>query len=133
MTIPVYPSDLPQILQSGYTLKTAPNMLRTQMADGYTRQRVINSGKPSSLTVGISMSGAEYAKFTKWLNENVDGGAAWFQLPMLSSDSANNGPQYQTVRIQNGEISAALQWRSGTETRWKITLNLDVATEPIPV
>ena len=42
MTIPVYPSDLPQILQSGYTLKTAPNMLRTQMADGCTRQRVIN-------------------------------------------------------------------------------------------
>ena len=133
MAIAVYPSYLPQILQSGYTLKTAPNMLRTQMADGYTRQRIINSGRPSSLTVGISMSGAEYAKFTKWLNENVDGGAAWFRLPMLSSDSANNGPQYQTVRIQNGEISAALQWRSGTETRWKITLNLDVATEPIPV
>ena len=103
------------------------------MTDGYTRQRIINSGKPSSLSVSISMSGAEYAKFTKWLNENVDGGAAWFQLPMLSSDSANGAPQYQTVRIQNGEISAALQWRSGTETRWKITLNLDVATEPIPV
>lgn len=133
MAIAVYPSYLPQLLQSGYTLKTAPNMLRTQMADGYTRQRVINSGKPAELTVSMSMSGAEYAKFTKWLNENVDGGAAWFQLPMLSSDSANNGPQYQTVRIQNGEISAALQWRSGTETRWKITLNLDVATEPIPV
>lgn len=133
MAIAVYPSYLPQILQSGYTLKTAPNMLRTQMADGYTRQRIINSGRPSSLTVSISMSGAEYAKFTKWLNENVDGGAAWFQLPMLSSDSANGAPQYQTVRIQNGEISAALQWRSGTETRWKITLNLDVATEPIPV
>ena len=133
MSIPVYPSYLPGLLQSGYTLKTQQNILRTQMMDGYTRQRIINSGKPSSLSVSISMSGAEYAKFTKWLNENVDGGAAWFQLPMLSSDSANNGPQYQTVRIQNGEISAVLQWRSGTENRWKITLNLDVATEPIPV
>ena len=132
MTIPVYPSYLPQILQSGYTLKTAPNMLRTQMADGYTRQRVINSGKPAELSVNMSMSGTEYNKFMTWLNKNTAGGAGWFKINALTSDTANGAPGSQTVRIQNGAISAALAWRSRTETRWKISFTLDVAVAPLP-
>lgn len=131
MTIPVYPSDLPQILQSGYTLKTAPNMLRTQMADGCTRQRVINSGKPASLSVNINMSGKDYNKLMQWLNQNTQGGAGWFMIPILTAGASNGGPQYKTVRIQNGEISAALSWRSDTGSRWKISFTLDVATEPL--
>lgn len=132
MAIVVYPSYLPQILQSGYTLKTAPNMLRTQMSDGYTRQRVINSGKPAELSVNMSMSGAEYNAFTNWINKNAAGGAGWFMAPVLSSDTGDKEPQYQTVRIQNGAISAALTWRSDTETRWKISFILDLATAPLP-
>ena len=81
MAIAVYPSYLPGFLQSGYSLKTQPNMLRT----------------------------------------------------VLSSNTGNKEPQYQTVRIQNGAISAALTWRSETETRWKISFTLDVATEPLPL
>ena len=131
MTIPVYPSYLPQILQSGYTLKTAPNMLRTQMADGYTRQRVINIGKPAELSVNMSMSGTEYNAFTDWINRNAAGGAGWFKINALTSDTANGAPGPQTVRIQNGAISAALAWRSRTETRWKISFTLDVAL-PLP-
>ena len=131
MTIPVYPSYLPQILQSGYTLKTAPNMLRTQMADGYTRQRVINIGKPAELSVNMSMSGTEYNNFMTWLNKNTAGGAGWFKINALTSDTANGAPGPQTVRIQNGAISAALAWRSRTETRWKISFTLDVAL-PLP-
>ena len=132
MAIAVYPSYLPQILQSGYTLKTAPNILRTQMADGYTRQRVINSGKPASLSVTLSMSGTEYNNFMTWLNKNTAGGAGWFMLPVLTAEASNGGPQYKTVRIQNGEISAALSWRSDTGSRWKISFTLDVATELLP-
>lgn len=133
MAIAVYPSYLPQILQSGYTLKTAPNMLRTQMADGYTRQRVINSGKPAELTVSMSMSGAEYNAFVSWLNKNTAGGAGWFKINALTSDTSNGAPESQTVRIQNGAISAALTWRSETETRWKISFTLDVAVAPLPL
>ena len=133
MAIAVYPSYLPGFLQSGYSLKTQPNMLRTQMADGFTRQRVINSGKPAELTVNMSMSGAEYSAFTDWINKNAAGGAGWFMAPVLSSNTGNKEPQYQTVRIQNGAISAALTWRSETETRWKISFTLDVATEPLPL
>ena len=132
MAIAVYPSYLPQILQSGYTLKTAPNMLRTQMADGYTRQRVINSGKPAELSVNMSMSGTEYNAFTDWINRNAAGGAGWFKINALTSDTSNGAPGPQTVRIQNGAISAALTWRSETETRWKISFTLDVAVAPLP-
>ena len=133
MAIAVYPSYLPGFLQSGYSLKTQPNMLRTQMGDGYTRQRVINSGKPAELTVNMSMSGAEYSAFTDWINKNAAGGAGWFMAPVLSSDTGDKEPQYQTVRIQNGAISAALTWRSETETRWKISFTLDVAVAPLPL
>lgn len=133
MAITVYPSYLPGFLQSGYSLKTQPNMLRTQMADGYTRQRVINSGKPAELTVNMSMSGEEYTAFTDWINRNAAGGAGWFMAPVLSSDTGNKEPQYRTVRIQNGAISAALSWRSETETRWKISFTLDVAVAPLPL
>ena len=132
MSLPVYPSTLPGILQSGYTLKTAPNMLRTQMADGYTRQRVINSGKPAELTVNMSMSGGEYNAFTDWINKNAAGGAGWFKINALTSDTSNGAPGSQTVRIQNGAISAALTWRSETETRWRISFTLDVAVAPLP-
>lgn len=132
MSLPVYPSSLPGILQSGYTLKTAPNMLRTQMADGYTRQRVINSGKPASLSVNISMSGKEYNQFMTWLNKNTDGGAGWFLIPALTDETSNGGPQYKTVRIQNGEISASLAWRSDTGPCWKISFTLDTAVKPLP-
>lgn len=133
MAISVYPSYLPGFLQSGYSLKTQPNMLRTQMADGYTRQRVINSGKPAELSVNMNMSGAEYNAFMSWLNKNTAGGAGWFKAPVLSSDTGDKGPQYQTVRIQNGAISAALTWRSDTGSRWKISFTLDVAVAPLPL
>ena len=133
MAIAVYPSYLPGFLQSGYSLKTQPNMLRTQMADGYTRQRVINSGKPAELSVNMSMSGAEYNAFTNWINKNAAGGAGWFKINALTSDTANGAPGSQTVRIQNGAISAALTWRSNTETRWKISFILDLATAPLPL
>ena len=132
MAISVYPSYLPGFLQSGYSLKTQPNMLRTQMSDGYTRQRVINSGKPAELTVNISMSGAEYNAFMDWINKNTAGGAGWFMAPVLSSDTSDKKPQYQMVRIQNGAISAALPWKSENETRWKISFILDLATAPLP-
>ena len=132
MAIAVYPSYLPGFLQSGYSLKTQPNMLRTQMSDGYTRQRVINSGKPAELSVNMSMSGAEYNAFTDWINKNAAGGAGWFKINALTSDTSNGAPGLQTVRIQNGEISAALTWRSETETRWKISFTLDVAVAPLP-
>ena len=133
MAIAVYPSYLPGFLQAGYGLKTQPNMLRTQMADGYTRQRVINSGKPAELSVNMSMSGAEYNAFTDWINKNAAGGAGWFKINALTSDTANGAPGSQTVRIQNGAISAALTWRSDTETRWKISFTLDVAVAPLPL
>lgn len=133
MAISVYPSYLPGFLQSGYSLKTQPNMLRTQMSDGYTRQRVINSGKPAELSVNMSMSGAEYNAFISWINKNAAGGAGWFKINALTSDTANGAPGLQTVRIQNGAISAALTWRSNTETRWKISFTLDVAVAPLPL
>ena len=60
------------------------------------------------------------------------GGAGWFKINALTSDTANGAPGAQTVRIQNGEISAALAWRSRAETRWKISFTLDVATGQLP-
>lgn len=37
-----FPISLPKPQQNGYARKYEPNMLRTQMSDGYVRQRLIN-------------------------------------------------------------------------------------------
>jgi hypothetical protein len=38
-----YPSSLPPPQQRGYSYKIKPNIIRTQMADGHVRQRLVNT------------------------------------------------------------------------------------------
>ena len=46
-----YPSSLPPPQQRGYSYKIKPNIIRTQMADGHVRQRLVNTGTPHELSV----------------------------------------------------------------------------------
>ena len=45
-----YPSYLPPPQQRGFNYKIKPNIIRTQMADGHVRQRLVNTGTPHELT-----------------------------------------------------------------------------------
>lgn len=124
-----YPVDLPRPLQSGYTSKHAPNMLRTQMADGYTRQRLINQGAPDTVSVTILLHDADYRKLIQWYKSDIRSGQDWFVMPLLAVDSEIEGDlQYRYVRIQNGIINASLVTTSAkARSIYRVTMTLDVS------
>ena len=122
-----YPQDLPKALQSGYTAKHKPNMLRTTMADGYVRQRLVNQGAPDTLSVQMIMTELEYRTLIEWYKGDIQCGASWFVMPVLSVDSDQH-IQYRYVRIQNGEISASVVSTNPTEgTIYRVSMTLDVS------
>lgn len=124
-----YPQDLPKALQSGYTAKHKPNMLRTTMADGYVRQRLVNQGAPDSLSVQMIMTELEYKTLIEWYKGDIQCGASWFVMPLLSVDiDSDQHIQYRYVRIQNGEISASVVSTNPTEgTIYRVSMTLDVS------
>ena len=124
-----YPTDLPRPLQQGYTVKHAPNMLRTTMADGYTRQRLVNQGAPDTANITLLLKAEEYKKFIKWYKSDIKSGADWFIMPMLAVDSeVETDLQYRYVRIQNGQINASLVTTSAkARSIYRVTMTLDVS------
>lgn len=122
-----YPTTLPRPLQSGYTTKHKPNMLRTTMADGYTRQRLINQGAPDTVNIGICLTESQYRAFLTWYKSKIRSGQDWFIMPLLSTES-EDAIQYKYVRIQNGEVNAALQ-STGAKVGsiYKLTMTVDVS------
>lgn len=122
-----YPSALPRALQTGYSIKHKANMLRTQMSDGYVRQRLVNQGAPDSLSVQMIMTELEYKTLIEWYKGDIQCGASWFVMPVLSVDSEQH-IQYRYVRIQNGEISASVVSTNPTEgTIYRVSMTLDVS------
>lgn len=122
-----YPINLPRPLQSGYTTKHKPNMLRTAMTDGYTRQRLINQGAPDTVNIGICLTESQYRAFLTWYKSEIRSGQDWFIMPLLSTES-EDAIQYKYVRIQNGEVNAALQ-STGAKVGsiYKLTMTVDVS------
>lgn len=121
-----YPQDLPKALQSGYTAKHKPNMLRTAMADGYVRQRLVNQGAPDTVSAQIMMTESQYREFMEWYKGDIQCGASWFVMPLLSVDEEDR-IQYRYCRIQNGEVNAAVvttNVRDGTIYRLSMTLDV---------
>lgn len=124
-----YPVNLPRPLQQGYSVKHAPNMLRTAMADGYTRQRLVNQGAPDTANITILLNAEEYKQFVTWYKADIRSGADWFIMPMLAVDSEiDQDIQYRYVRIQNGVFNAALVTTSAKlRSIYRITMTLDVS------
>lgn len=122
-----YPQDLPKALQSGYTAKHKPNMLRTAMADGYVRQRLVNQGAPDTVSAQIMMTESQYREFLEWYKGDIQCGASWFVMPLLSVD-VDSSLQYRYCRIQNGEVNAAVVTTNARDgTIYRLTMTLDVS------
>lgn len=102
-----YPSHLPYPMQSGYAVKHRPNMLRTQMSDGYTRQRLVNQGAPDQVSATLLLTAAKYRELLQWYKGDIQSGASWFVMPLLSVDE-DQELQYRYVRLQNGTLDAKL-------------------------
>ena len=100
-----YPSYLPSPQQRGFNYKIKPNIIRTQMADGHVRQRLVNTGTPHELSVNFIFSDEEYRKFMAWYRKDIN---------------------YGQDRIQNGELSASLNCVNNNGPLWSVQCRLDV-------
>ena len=126
-----YPSNMPMPQQSSYTSRHKPNILRTQMSDGYARQRLVNQGAPDSLSVQILLTESLYREFLEWFKGNIQCGASWFVMPLLSVDN-NTHTEYRYVRIQNGELTATLVTTNNNDgSIYRLTMNLDASNTVI--
>ena len=122
-----YPSNLPKPLQSGYTAKHRGNILRTQMADGYARQRLVNAGAPDELQVQILLPEALYREFLQWYKGDIQSGAEWYVMPLLATDG-DSSIQYRYVRIQRGEFSASVvSTNAALGTIYRLSMTLDAS------
>lgn len=123
-----YPSNMPKPLQSGYTAKHRPNILRTEMADGYARQRLVNQGAPDSLQIQILLPEALYREFLQWYKGDIESGAAWFVMPLLRENDGTGPIEYRYVRIQNGEFTAAVVSTGAVVgTIYRLSMTLDAS------
>ena len=126
-----FPAGMPKPLQSGYTSKHQPNILRTQMSDGYCRQRLVNQGAPDTVSVSFVVSETQYRYFLQWFKADIQCGASWFVMPLLSVDSQQS-VEYRCVRIQNGEVTAAvISTNQNQGTIYKLSMTLDVSNTVI--
>ena len=122
-----YPSNLPKPLQAGYTAKHKSNILRTQMADGYARQRLVNAGAPDELQIQILLPEALYREFLQWYKGDIQSGADWYVMPLLATEG-DSSIQYRYVRIQNGEFTAAVvSTNAALGTIYRLSMTLDAS------
>lgn len=122
-----YPSHLPYPMQSGYAVKHRPNMLRTQMSDGYTRQRLVNQGAPDQVSVQLLLDAQQYRDMLQWYKADIQSGASWFVMPLLSVDE-DQEIQYRYVRLQNGTLDAKLISTSQTHgSIYQVSITLDAS------
>ena len=123
-----YPAELPLPLQSGYTSQHRPNMIRTQMADGYTRQRLINQGAPDTVQAQLIIDETQYRDMLTWYKADIRSGQDWFVMPLLRENSGDSHIEYRYVRMQGGEFSAAVVSTNAQRgTIYRISLTLDVS------
>lgn len=116
-----YPLDLPLPLQSGYSIKRAPSVLRTNMTDGSVFQRRMRKFAPMTANVTISLLGDKKVEFDDFMASIADG-ADWFVMPLLIGAKI----EPRKVRIQSGKINENLTFRSDGGALWQVALTLDV-------
>ena len=124
-----YPKTLPKFLQSGYSLKRTPSVIRTTMTNGTVRQRLLSKDAPHTLSVTLQFNNlADYQTFVAFYQNHINFGVDWFIAPILNdrTDDDQNQIIARKVRIQNGSITEQLQFRNNVGACYKISMTLDV-------
>ena len=125
-----YPDNLPKPSVSGYSENIEPSVARTTMSDGYVRQRLISKHKYNTLTCSFLFTQGQYYQWASFLQNEVNFGADWFNLPILSYDNDKQEEKiiYKTVRLQNGKYSASLKdVTKNYGQMWVVNCTFDVA------
>jgi hypothetical protein len=77
-----YPSLLPSPLLSGYNLQQQPNLLRTEMDSGRSRQRRRFVNVPSQAALTFIFTETQASIFEGWIVHGLLGATAWFEIAL---------------------------------------------------
>jgi len=94
MTVPVWPSTLPQPTQSGYGYTQKAASARTEMDSGTARVRRRYTRVPTQLTLRWMFQGMQLAIFEYFWRKELMDGAGWFDVKAL------NGTGWQLLRVR---------------------------------
>jgi hypothetical protein len=111
-------------LQISYGLSSEPNIIRTAMYDGRSRQRIMTGGKKyKSLKCQFIMTETQLEQWIDNWKSKLHEGEDWFLLKTLGEEDFT---EYKTVRLNKGEWSAKLKYRNEIETVYDVTMNFEV-------
>lgn len=94
MSIPVWPTDLPQrVLRGGFERTLADSRLSTKMETGPSKRRRRSSSAVAPVAAAIAVSADLAARFERFWDEDTGGGA----LPFLMPDQIVDGLPLQAA------------------------------------
>ena len=101
-----------------YSLGVNHGLVRTQMESGRIRQERGFLDSENEASVVWLFSDAQYQLFDSWVYHALNGGADWFECPIVSG----GGVTTHQVRIQGGTYKPQLQ----PGVAWRVSAVLDL-------
>lgn len=108
---------------AGYAIEPQPDILRSEMAAGAARQRLVSTDSIDDIVVQWEMTAFEHALFEAWLKRVARGGSLWFTIPLISGF----GLSPHEARIKGGRVRMGA--RNGA--RWTATATLEIRDRPM--
>jgi hypothetical protein len=112
-------------LQSSYSQQNAPNIIRTQMIDGHSRQRRMFEAakKPAQVNCRYLMTEDDLNYWLAKWRDRLCEGSEWFLARVLADDSYTG---YKQVRLINGEFEYSLQSHTEDRDLYYVDFKLEV-------
>jgi hypothetical protein len=111
-----WPATLPVPNLSGYGLKKAGALIRTEMQTGLARQRKKARGTPTQVKASWRFTPAEMAIFKDWHTNNIFDGAAFFTAALNAGYGMQTyvtrfitDPEENALPGMNWDVSATLE------------------------
>ena len=101
-----------------YSLSVDHGLVRTQMESGRTRQERAFLDSENEASVVWLFTDAQYQLFDSWVYHALNGGADWFECPIVSG----GGVTTHQVRIQGGTYKPQLQ----PGMAWRVSAVIDI-------
>ena len=81
-----FPDQLPNPLASGYKQQKFDGVHRTEMEDGYMRNRLVFDWTPTEFSVSYRLTDVQAQLFVAWHKFAINGGQDTFIIPLLMVD-----------------------------------------------
>lgn len=112
-----WPSALPAPTMAAYTLAPVDPVIRTDMEFGAPRARRRTAARQDTISVAWSLSDVEMSYFRDFVDLDIDGGAAWFNITLLDGYGGLNAVEARFKSIFNAGLEV---------DRWRVTGALEI-------